>query len=173
MKSIIFKAVVSLAMLLSCSYSSAAIIHYENTNTNTFMYGSYEFDDVLNTFLNIDLKVNFKTLGGPTDIALDPVSGNTEAYTDGSRSDTYYFFRASAILFEAIPGTLVVSDFSRFEVVINGAAIEYISGLTDPDFRAELIHFSAKPGNVSTVPEPDVLSLLILSPIAFLGRRRK
>jgi hypothetical protein len=173
MKSLLFKAVAVLVMLLPCSYSFAAITHYENTDTNSLVYGSYEFNDALNAFSNIALKMNFTKLGGPTDVVFDPDTLKTVVYADGSRSDTYYMFRASSILFKEIPSTLVVSEFARVEAIINGVVIDWVHGFTDPDFPAELVYFKATQGNVSNVPEPEVISLLALSPIMLLARRRK
>jgi hypothetical protein len=172
MKSLLFKAVAALVMLLQCSYSFAAITHYENTDTNSLVYGSYEFNDALNTFTNIALKMNFTKLGGPADVAFDADTLKTAVYADGSRSDTYYLFRASSILFKEFPGTLVVSEFSRFEAVIDGGIIDWVNGFTDPDFPAEFVYFKTS-GNISTVPEPEVISLLAICPMMFLARRRK
>lgn len=173
MKSLLFKAVAVLVMLLPCSYSFAAITHYENTDTNSLVYGSYEFNDVLNTFSNIALKMNFTKLGGPTDVLLDSDTLQTVTYADGSRNDTYYLFRASSILFKEFPDMLVVSEFTRFEAVINGGIINWVNGLSDPDFPADFVYFKATPGNVSNVPEPEVISLLAICPMMLMARRRK
>lgn len=182
MKSLLFKAIASFVLLASCSSSYAAIMHYKNTDSSSFIYGSYDFDDVLNTFSNITLKANFSKLNGPSEVDLDAIQGPSEdsdAYsirgsiiTEGSRDDTYYRFSTGSILFKEIPNIIVLADFARWEIVINGGVIDFVSALNEPEL-GDLIYFSPTPGNVSSVPEPDVFGLLLLSPIILLARSRK
>ena len=182
MKSLLFKAIVNVVMFLSCSYTYAAITHYENTDTSSFVYGSYDFDDALNTFSNITLKANFSKLNGPSAVHLDTIQGpsqDRDAYnirgsiiTEGSRDDTYYRFTSGSILFKEFPNLIVLADFGRWEIVINGGVIDLVSGLNESEF-GDLIYFSPVPGNVSSVPEPDVYGLLLISPIILLAKSRK
>lgn len=183
MKSVLMKTVVSLIVLISCSNANATITRYENTNTNSLVYGYYDFDDVLNTFSNITLKANFTKLNGPSEVYLDTIQGpsqDSDAYnmsgsfiTAGSRSDTYYRFSSGSILFKEMPNTLAVSIFERWEIIISGAVIDYVSGFDAPDFMPEFVDFTERPGNVSNVPEPEVISLLAICPMILLARRRK
>lgn len=183
MKSVLMKVAISLIVFISCSNVNATITRYENTDTNSLVYGYYDFDDVLNTFSNITLKANFTKLSGPSEANLDTIQRplqDSDAYnmsgsviTEGSRPDTYYRFSTGSILFKEIPQTLVVSTFERWEIIKDGAVIDYVSGFTAPDFMAEFVDFTAKPGNVSNVPEPEVISLLAICPMILLARRRK
>lgn len=173
MKFIFFKALAGLVMCLSCNYSFAAITHYENTDTNSILYGSYNFDDVLKKFSNIALKSNFSRLQGPTAVDIEPDTLRGLSYADGSRDDTYYIFQSGLGFFEELPGSPLVIELSRWEVAIFGGIIEYVSAINDPDFGAEFVYFSAKPSNVTSVPEPDTLILLLLSPFVLFTRHRK
>lgn len=179
MKSRLLKAMTGLAILISSSFAHAAITHYENTNTNSLVYGSYDFDDVLNTFSNIALKANFTSLQGPTNIDIhmdsedaDVASLQGTIITEGSRDETYYRYVSGSFFFKTNPDLLIVSTFDRWEADKIWGTIDYVNGLTPPLFFAEYLYFTAKPRSVSSVPEPDVLGLLLISPILLLARNR-
>lgn len=185
MKSLLIKTAISLIVFISCSNANAMITRYENTNTNSLVYGSYDFDDVLNKFSNFSLKANFSKLNGPSEIQLDfdqSTISDTEVtasvywrggYVDGTRPDTHFEFDISSFISSVFPNMITVSSFGRWEIVNDGGVIDYVNGLNAPDFFAESIYFSAIPDSVANVPEPEVISLLGISPLILLVRRRK
>jgi hypothetical protein len=184
MKSLFFKTVGLLIMFLFSNYSLAAITRYENSNTSNYIYGSYEFDDVSNIFLNVKLKVNFSELGGPGDIDMVSNTDTSDAGLffvssedfDSMSTDNQTLFRyVSGALFEKTnPTYLQIINYGRWDIYVNGFGSDFITpiNLQDP-FNMTTVHFTASP--VLSVPEPESATLVLagLGYLAFSVQRRR
>lgn len=175
-------------ILISFSLNGwAAIKHFENTNTSGFVYGSYDFDSDQNIFSNINLKVNFSAVGGPSDVNVqapnivftsnysDQLSLQENIVTDGSSSDSYYTFTSGILVFSSSPNIVIVTQIQRFENLYSGGfgPIDYITPTyNDEDF---FITFAERNGSVSAIPEPESKNLMALAIVLLgsLATRRK
>lgn len=117
---IITKALLIVALVLTSSLTNAAVTRYENTNSNDYVYGSFEINDVTNMLQNVSLKLNFSefhglnnidvvfdNLGGPE----DAVASGTGSYSNSMSSDPYYTFTGSVAIIKAIPGLVELYMF--------------------------------------------------------------
>lgn len=182
MKSQLFKSIILLVLLISSSYSSAAVTRYENTDTSSLIFGSYDYDDVLNKFSNVTLKANFSLLDGPADYDLDIIIGpiGLSAYadftTEGPTSASIYFFKSSFLILTNPPylSPIITTDFSRIEQFLASNLQGPYTAIGDSE-NPPTFSFTQRILNVSSVPEPEILSLILLSPLAFMLRssRRK
>jgi len=152
----------------------AAVKHYENTNTNGFIFGSYDFDNENNIFSNINLKVNFSAVGGPSDVKIqapkitlgsDELALYENIVTDGSSSNSYYSFTSGILVFSSSPHIVILTQMQRFELLYFGGMgpIDYLTPTNK--FDDYFITFTERTGNISAVPEPESISLLILGMI--------
>lgn len=152
----------------------AALKHYENTNTNGFIFGSYDFDTEQNIFSNINLKVNFSAVGGPSAINIqghdivygeDTISIGKDIITDGSSDASYYTYYSGFFLFKSFPYFFNVTRIQRFELLYSGGfgPIDFMTPpYNDEDF---FVTFTERADNTSAVPEPELISLLIFGMI--------
>lgn len=178
---IITKILLIAALVLTSSVANAAITRYENSNSNDYVYGSFEIDDATNILQNVNLKLNFSefqglnnidvvfdNLGGPE----DAVASGSGSYSDSISSDPYYTFTGSVAIIKAIPGLVELYLFGLWETFPSQMYSNFIYFIEPKDGVGILTYFT--PQAVSSVPEPDTFGMiaLALGLIGFLQRRK-
>jgi hypothetical protein len=184
MKSLLMKAVISLVALMSCSGANAAITRYESTDTSSLIFGAYDYDDVLNTFSNVNLKVNSSVLDGPSEYDLTittnsyGINATANFVAPGSSLSSFYSFITTFVvminpLYPELPiSPVIMSQFDRFEYFLGSGGAGPYTTLIDPD-NVKTFSFTPRVIAVSNVPEPEIIILLALCPLAFLARKRE
>lgn len=178
---IITKALLIAALVLTSSVANAAITRYENSNSNDYVYGSFEIDDATNILQNVNLKLNFSefqglnnidvvfdNLGGPE----DAVASGSGSYSDSISSDPYYTFTGSVAIIKAIPGLVELYLFGLWETFPSQMYSNFIYFIEPKDGVGILTYFA--PQAVSSVPEPDALGMFLIALvlIGFFQRRK-
>ena len=142
-------AILIVMMFLSLS-SNASIVRYHNSNADSLLVGAYDFDTETNEFLNGKFNFKFSALGG----ALGKEVGFSTAFNIEDNSFEH-LARAKLTSFSISPNE-------------HGWDVNIFS-LLEPNQASAVVYFIP---NVSSVPEPNTIAMLILGLLGLMLYRR-
>lgn len=169
------------ALVLTNSIANAAITRYENANSNDYVYGSFEIDDLTNMLQNVRLKLNFSEFQGLNniDVVFDTLGGPGDAVAVGSgsygtsmSSEPYYTFTGSVAIYKQTPGLVELYLFGLWETFPSQMYSNFIYFIEPSGGVGILTYFT--PQVISSVPEPSALGMfsMALGLIGFFQRRK-